>query len=288
LRVVEYNANANKLVAKENQFNDPPPKGAQYVLVTVELTYTTDGGASKSQAMMVSTDAVGPANSTYQRSDVSAVVPDELDLIKDVFPGGTIRGNVVFAVSPADSKTLLLYASGGFGNDDVFFVTAGTAAKPTTTTAATVPTGGTVGSRGNPVPVGTAVTVGDGWTMKVLMYVDNANKQVAAENQFNDPPKAGMQFVLVAVELTYTNEGSEPKSNAMLVSMNAVGPGNSSYSRSDTFAVAPNELDLVKDVFKGGTLTGNVLFEVKSSDAANLVVYASGGFGNDEVYFATK
>jgi Ca2+-binding RTX toxin-like protein len=47
------------------------------------------------------------------------------------------------------------------------------------------------GTRGNPIPLGQAAPVGNGWSVKVTGVVPDATAQVLAANQFNDPPAAG-------------------------------------------------------------------------------------------------
>jgi len=156
-----------------------------------------------------------------------------------------------------------------------------TAADVTTSTVSS-------GSRANPVPKGLPVSVGDGWMMKVVAYTPDANAAVAAENRYNDAPKPGMQYVMATVELTYTDAGKDDKSTPFLVSIKAVGPSNVSYSLSDSMAVAPNALESMKEIFKGGTVTGNIVFAVPSAEANQIILYASAGYGNDDIYFATK
>ena len=114
--------------------------------------------------------------------------------------------------------------------------------------------------------------------------VPNGNAQVAAQNQFNDPPPPGHQFFLVGVELTYN--GASAKSNAFEVRMQAVGAKSVSYD-SHGCGVLPDELDGDKDVFPGGVIAGNVCFDIDSADADSLVMYATGGFSSStDVFFA--
>lgn len=138
------------------------------------------------------------------------------------------------------------------------------AAKPTQRT-------GSMGSKDNPIPIGSAITLDDGWTVTVNRVVPNARKQVLAENQFNDPPAPGTQFFLANVTATYDGATSEAFDGSYR--FRAVGPTSVSYSTfENSCGVIPNELSSA-EVFSGGTIQGNICWEVKSEDADDLVMY---------------
>lgn len=159
-------------------------------------------------------------------------------------------------------------------------------------TATTAPsevsaTTGAVGTRSNPVPLGQPAEVGAGWTVLVNSVDLDANDEVAAANQFNEPPAEGKVYVLANVTITYN--GSEP-SDAAGVTFEALGAATNT-AISQAMAVAPDELSMFTEVFQGGSLSGNVVFEVPVADVETLVLigHAMMSFDtNDRAFFATR
>lgn len=161
---------------------------------------------------------------------------------------------------------------------------------PTTTVALTSAPGGDVGTRGNPVPLGQPAEVGGGWTAVVNSVNLNANDQVAAANQFNEPPADGSVFVLANVTVTYN--GIEP-SDTGGVNFEALGAATNTAINvgSGTLAVAPEPLQAFTEVFQGGSLTGNVLLEVPVADIDTFVLigHALLSFDDDDrAFFAVR
>lgn len=300
MTVVGYTADADAAVAAENPFNDAPPDGQRYVLVRVRLDYGAGAAAERATPSAVRLDAVGPS-ATYRSSDAPVVAPDELNRATDVFRGGSVTGAVAFAVAVDDAADLVVAASAGDDRDERLFATTAatagttgapaTAPAPTTTAAGAAPStvapaAAPYGSRASPVPLGRPADIGDGWRLRVDGVTPQADDAVAAANQFNDPPPPGRHFVLVRVTLTYGADGADEKSNP-LVLMRVVGPSNVSVNWSDTVVVAPDALNVTADVVRGSSISGNLAFAVTDDDAARLLLYASAGFGNDDVFFAT-
>lgn len=127
------------------------------------------------------------------------------------------------------------------------------------------------GTRTNPYPVGTEVQLGDGWKMKVLSSTPDATAAVLAENQFNDPPKTGEQFYMTRVTATYVGSGSDSFDGSYR--LRSVGASAVSYSTfENSCGVIPDDISNA-EVFTGGTITGNVCWAVRSSDAPSLVLY---------------
>jgi hypothetical protein len=128
-----------------------------------------------------------------------------------------------------------------------------------------------LGTRENPHPFGAAVVLADGWRMRVESITPDATAAVLAENMFNDPPQAGHQFFIARVSATYTGAGSESFDGSYR--LRAVGSAAVSYSTfQDSCGVIPDEVPSA-DVFTGGTVTGNICWQVRSSDATSLLMY---------------
>ena len=126
-------------------------------------------------------------------------------------------------------------------------------------------------TRANPIPLGSEVALGDGWRLKVLSSTPDATAAVLDENQFNDPPKAGEQFFMARVSATFTGAGSGRFEGSYR--LRAVGAAAVSYSEfENSCGEIPDELT-ESEVFTGGTITGNVCWSIRSTDAASLVLY---------------
>ena len=130
-------------------------------------------------------------------------------------------------------------------------------------TATPTPSVGT--TRQNPVPFGTAAQSPDGWEVTVVEVIHNATNIILAENQFNDPPEGGNQFYLATLRVKYLGEGSSSFRGHPF--LKAVGAQGTFYEKS--CGVKPNALD-TPEVFSGVEFTGNVCWEIVSTDAVSL------------------
>jgi hypothetical protein len=142
------------------------------------------------------------------------------------------------------------------------------------------------GSRENPYPFGSAVLLSDGWRVRVESITPDATAAVLAENMFNDPPPAGDQFFIARVSATYTGAGSESFGGSFR--LRAVGASAVSYSTfEDSCGVIPDEISSA-DVFTGGTVSGNVCWQIRSSDAASLLMYDDAIGSDTKIFFSLR
>ncbi|MGD0953287.1 MAG: tetratricopeptide repeat protein [Methanotrichaceae archaeon] len=144
-----------------------------------------------------------------------------------------------------------------------------------------------VGTRDDPIPIGTTVSLGDGWQITVMSVIPDATNIVLKENMFNKPPKPGDQFFIARVQVKYTGTNSAQFGGDYR--LRAVGPSNVGYSTfQNSPGVIPDPL-LNSDVFTDGAIEGNVGWEIKSTDANALVMYdnpLSFGGNNEREYMA--
>ncbi len=133
-------------------------------------------------------------------------------------------------------------------------------------------------STANPVPIGTGVQVAKGWEGKVNSAVIDANETVANGNQFMTPD-AGKQYVMANVSLTNTSD--KPDTWSFNVKMSALPSSGVAIDRA--FVVdLPDELDWNAQLQPGATITGNVVFEVPTAEAASTVLLAEPQLTLDE------
>jgi uncharacterized repeat protein (TIGR01451 family) len=132
-----------------------------------------------------------------------------------------------------------------------------------------------LGTRQNPHSLGALVALGGNWSVKVTNVYPDATAAILAANMFNDPPKPGHVFFMVAVQATYTGTGSSRLDS--MFRFRAVGASNVGYtSFTNSCGVLPNPNLMLDDpeVFTGGTVPGNAAcWEIPASDAASLVMY---------------
>jgi Ca2+-binding RTX toxin-like protein len=139
-------------------------------------------------------------------------------------------------------------------------------------------------TRENPVPRGVTVTLGDGWQVRVDAVNPNATDAVLAENMFNDPPAPGKQFFIATLTATYSGAGSSRLDGSFR--FRAVGASAVSYTTfNDSCGVIPNDMPDT-EVFTGGTISGNICWQVTSGDASTLVMYDDPLLDAQRIYFA--
>ena len=301
LRVLAVDTDAWDAIKEENQFNDPPNDGHKFVTVRLEVQYTGPG-ESPDLVWDLTPKAVGVSRVGYDDGFFNCgVIPDSLkDQPRELFTGGTVSGNVCFEVREKDLSSLLLYVdeSGGLFTAATVWMDL-----PTTDRATTVPTTGTLARVDQPTETTapkattTTVVVNDGrdaehsvpvgkagnlpnWSLRVLAVDTDAWDAIKEENQFNDPPNDGHKFVTVRLEVQYTGPGESPD---LVWDLTPKAVGVSRVGYDDGFfncGVIPDSLkDQPRELFTGGTVSGNVCFEVREKDLSSLLLYVdeSGG-----------
>jgi hypothetical protein len=159
-----------------------------------------------------------------------------------------------------------------------------TTEEPTTTTEAPE-----IGTRTNPIPVGTPFDVGP-WTITVVGFTENANDIVAGANQFNDPPRDGHQFTIVNLQATFNGGEDEPTTFAFNVRVGFLGSSSVQVDGSAGFdaycGVTGLEDQSSQDVFAGGTVNVPICYQMTPEDAASMVVVIEEGIVDRNTVFA--
>ena len=124
-------------------------------------------------------------------------------------------------------------------------------------------------TRDNPAPIGTAVDMPNGWRITVLSITPNATEIVKKHNRyFYKPPAAGHQYFIARFLVVRT--GATP--NRAVRDFMVVGGSNVAYESRSCGHIYPDYLER-KEVFPGGSVTGNVCWAVRSSDVGSLVMF---------------
>lgn len=117
--VHSINRDAGGLIAAENRFNDPAPEGSSYALVDVSATYLGDD----SEMAMLSTGIayVTGGGETISAYEHTAIAPDAFNSSRELYNGGTERGNISIAIPDDDPDGTLRVRLGLFSTEDYFF-----------------------------------------------------------------------------------------------------------------------------------------------------------------------
>jgi|GEM_PF-2004232 len=130
---------------------------------------------------------------------------------------------------------------------------------------APAPVRAALGTRKNPVPIGTKAPVGQNWTVTVLEINPDAWSIIRAENMFNEPPAEGRQFVLVRVRVSYVG----PKSGTpwLDLSFRYLGSDGNTYGggMADSAGVIHRPLIDIGEQFPGASAEGNVSWSVPAT-----------------------
>ena len=156
------------------------------------------------------------------------------------------------------------------------------------------------GTRENPLAYGVAVPVvfdvfGDAdnsvWNV-TLSAPRDITPEVAAANDFNDPPPDGVVFVGFDVEITLASASKEPLSTGFNFDWELLGGStNGVYDAvtiDDIFGcgVVENEFDQFAEVFVAGTLSGTVCIPLPLEDLTDPDTQVAMNFRGDRVVFA--
>lgn len=141
-------------------------------------------------------------------------------------------------------------------------------------------------TRENPYPLGTEIS-GEDWKVVVNSVTFNANDAVAAANQFNDPPAAGKEYILINYTATYIGDNSNGEL-ALFASVDYVTVDGITIDAAGSAVVAPDGIDFMKILHKGASVTGNIAYEVPSDTARDGVLAVTPGVMADTVFVAVK
>ena len=124
------------------------------------------------------------------------------------------------------------------------------------------------------MPIGEEGRLGN-WLIEVREVDLDATEAVLEENAFQDPPASGNRFVLIRLGATYASP--DEGQLAFDVEFQAIAESGAAYDVFDNCGMIPDRLDLGKRVSGGGTLVGNLCYEVAEEDVGSLVLYVGPG-----------
>lgn len=188
---------------------------------------------------------------------------------------GTVIGVIVFTVVVATAFT------DAFGGTDV---EVGSSTAVTEEAEATTEEEPAVGTRQNPLPLGTPFS-SDEWTVVVNSVTLGATEQIVNANMFNEAPDAGTEYILINYTVTFT--GSDPEGGMpTFVGMEYVTAAGVTVDPLDKMLVAPDALDTMSTLYEGASATGNNAIQVPSP--ADGVLAINPGMFTDTIFVAIQ
>lgn len=191
---------------------------------------------------------------------------------------GTIVGVVVFFAVVGSSF------DNAFGSGDTKVVAPSGDAGSTDGAAAEAPAAKT-GTRETPYPIGSVIESKD-WRVVVNSVTLAATDAVVAANQFNDPPAAGSEYILVNYSVTYIGDDANGQTPSF-VSVSYVTADGKTVNSYDKSVIEPDPISS-NALYNGGSATGNEAFEVPSATASQGVLAVRAGMFGDKVFVAAK
>lgn len=232
------------------------------------------------------TQPVGASTSPRSWRTWHLITAAAVALLVGIGVGAASRGSTK---SNAASTTTSTQTSTPAVTDETTAVTDTTEPATTTTQPPTTTAPPAFGTKDHPDPVGATATVGD-WNVTVLGFTADGTAAVMSANQFNTAPQAGESYSIIHVRATYEGDGKGTAGISLGVAF--VGSDARSYDASSALTAAgPNEMSSQPDVFKGGTVDGNVVIEAPSavvSAGGEISVNDQLKFGTDPVWWSTK
>lgn len=162
---------------------------------------------------------------------------------------------------------------------------------PAATIRPTIDPTGDGSSPSTPLPLGQTGRVGD-YLITVIRVNDDAEAEILATNQFNDPARPGYRMVMATLELTY--DGQETGDPFWDLVYKVLGSRGLAYADTDEESQCgsePQGLIDAPEMFPGGTVTGNVCWQMPEDEVDSLVMFLEPLFSfedDDRVFFALQ
>jgi len=138
-----------------------------------------------------------------------------------------------------------------------------TTTRAPTTTAAPTTTQPAVGTRENPVPLGTPIPA-DQWTYLVTGFEPAVDPILMEINQFNEPAPPGQQYIRVRLRATYNGDGP---GSPLFLTINLVSPTGTTYAAVDPCCDPQvQQLTDQPETFAGGSVEGWIYYVVPNED----------------------
>jgi hypothetical protein len=255
-------------IQSADELNEPPPPGKEYLLVKlwVKSTAADDEAHSISQSDLVVT---GDRLVKYYTAE--ALEP-EPELNAELSKGEKTEGWVAFLIDQGEGNlVLILDEVASFREDRFRFIALdeGAAIALAPELDEIQPTELGI-DQASPAPLGETVTTED-WqiTVREVVRGEQAWQMVQAAEEFNEPPEAGMEYVLVKIQARYI--GAIPTGDTIdAIFFQTIGSANVLY---DYPSVISPEPALSVDLFPGGKYEGWITMQAVQGETGLMLVF---------------
>lgn len=208
--------------------------------------------------------------------------------------GTAVAGLIISVIAIVLSVTMAVAYTAGFAASVADSVGSVSVDEPADDAAADEPAAkpddAAVGTRENPAPLGTLIDVKESgqpvWEITPGKAVLDANAIIAAENQFNDVPDAGMVWAMLPLTIKYV--GTETGNPFVDISVKFVSSAGTTHEQFDKSAVTPNDLTNLNEMYPGASATGNVAIMIPIADAAAGTWAVAGSMFGEDFFFAAQ
>jgi hypothetical protein len=253
-------------VKEANQFNEDPPVGMEYVLVSLRTKYI----GTATEAQNVDFSWIHTTGDARVKWSWPSVVSPEPELRAELFPNAEATGWVTTLARQGETNMMLIFEPLiSTDEGDEVFLALDQEANVQPLTDRLAPENDLGLDRNNPLPLGEHM-VGDTWEIWVIESVrdEEALRRLKEANQFNEDPPAGMEYVLVHIGArnVKNDAGSD---NISEFSFKLTGDAGRVYDRPSV--VTPQALSY--DVYAGGEVDGWVALLCAAGEQNLKVVY---------------
>lgn len=268
---VQRGESANKQIAEANMFNQAPPQGYEYVLVTMKLTNISTENKAEDAGMAVNVKMTGGNNRLY--GSAMAVPPKPFE--GSLFPNGSVEGQYVL-LAPSDETNRIFVVQESFSIQGPMYLAYDENASITPATAAVVADTMQGLTRESPASLNTQVVVNPvAFTVNEVIRGADAASMVQKANQFNDPAPAGTEYVCIRITLKYYGDTDPDSTYSTLFAMNEwriIGSKNVLYDAPSVVAPEPQFSGMGTDsIYAGAEISGWIVRSVATDDT-NLVL----------------
>jgi hypothetical protein len=258
---------AAQLIRDANQFNKPAPEGKEYLLLKARVTSLhTDG-----QSHRISGGDFKLTGDRLTRYLPVGVVPPPPQLQAELFSGGESTGWIAYEIGQGEGQLMVEFDPLSASEDQSVFIALqpGTAITIDPALREITPTDAGR-THDQPARLGDTLITG-AWQVTALEALrgDKAHAMAKAENQFNDPPATGMEYLAVQVRVKNLN----PKSYFVLIdsgSFKTIGDKQVLY---DSPSVVDPEPALNAYLYPGGEAEGWVILQIGQGEGRAQIVF---------------
>lgn len=254
-------------ISQANSFNDPPPEGMEYLMLKIRVENIAEGDTE----IKISKSDFNLTGSNLQKYSPASVVAPDPNFSDGLFPGGETMGWVPFLVSP-DETNLITIVDPIYDFDETpqyIALDEGASITSSPKLSAIRPTDNGK-SRSDAANLGDLI-VTDDWEIRITKIIrgDSAWQRIIEANSYNEPPSAGMAYLLVKIYAHYIGDDENGAAVSSL-SVKTTGSRNVIY---DTPSIVDPEPAFDATLFPGGEIEGWLALQAGDDEGGIMLIF---------------